>query len=111
MGNDAAGVRRADPLVCRYAIGTEDVLRCLKLSGPRRLKRRAEGVAGRGGGKETACGGETRALGRPPRCLVPHFDGAFLLHESKDALWARFFTGAPRRLRRSVERYSIVKRA
>src|SRR3954452_15912365 len=44
-------------------------------------------------------------------CLVPHFDGAFLLHESKDALWARFFTGAPRRLRRSVERYSIVKRA
>src|SRR3954470_5640424 len=44
-----------------------------------------------------------------PRCLVPHFDGAFLLHESKDALWARFFTGAPRRLRRSVERYSIVR--
>src|SRR4051795_1326793 len=44
-------------------------------------------------------------------CLVSHFDGAFLLHESKDALWARFFTGAPRRLRRSVERYSIVKRA
>src|SRR3954451_11097240 len=45
------------------------------------------------------------------RCLVPHFDGAFLWHESKDALWARFFTGAPRRLRRSVERFSIVKRA
>src|SRR3954447_5399164 len=44
-----------------------------------------------------------------PNCLVPHFDGAFLWHESKDALWARFFTGAPRRLRRSVERYSIVK--
>src|SRR3954468_2605781 len=50
-------------------------------------------------------------MGPDPRCLVPHFDGAFLWHESKDALWARFFTGAPRRLRRSVERYSIVKRA
>src|SRR3954468_15395855 len=52
--------------------------------------------------------GKFKPLGLP---FVPHFDGAFLLHESKDALWARFFTGAPRRLRRSVERYSIVKRA
>jgi len=45
------------------------------------------------------------------KCLVPSFDGAFLLSDSKDALWAKFYTGAPRRRRRSVERYSIVKRA
>ncbi len=44
------------------------------------------------------------------RCLIPGFDGPFLSSESKDALWARFFTAAPRRLRRSVERYNIVKR-
>jgi hypothetical protein len=30
--------------------------------------------------------------------------------ESKDALWARFCMGAPRRQRRSVKRYNIVKR-
>ena len=29
----------------------------------------------------------------------------------RDALWAKFYTEAPRRQRRSVERYSIVKRA
>jgi IS5 family transposase len=45
------------------------------------------------------------------RCLIPGFDGAPLSSESKEALWARFFMGAPRRQRRSVERYSIVKRA
>ena len=45
------------------------------------------------------------------RCLVPAFGGAFLSSDSKDALWARFYTGAPQRQRRSVERYSIVKRA
>jgi transposase len=45
------------------------------------------------------------------RCLVPSFDGVFLSSDSKDALWDRFYTGAPRRQRRSVERYSIVKRA
>jgi hypothetical protein len=44
-------------------------------------------------------------------CLIPHFDGAFLLRESKDALWDRFYMGAPQRQRRSVERYNIVKRA
>jgi hypothetical protein len=43
--------------------------------------------------------------------LVPPFAGAFLSGDSKDALWARFYMGAPRRQRRSVERYSIVKRA
>ena len=47
----------------------------------------------------------------PPSCLVPAFDGASLSSDSKDALWAKFYMGAPRRLRRSVERYSIVKRA
>jgi hypothetical protein len=29
-----------------------------------------------------------------PRCFVPHFDGAFLSSDSKDALWDRFFMGA-----------------
>jgi hypothetical protein len=44
-------------------------------------------------------------------CLIPGFDGAIFSQEWKEALWARFFMGAPPRLRRSVERYSIVKRA
>jgi hypothetical protein len=48
---------------------------------------------------------------RTTRCLVPSFDGAFLSSDSKDALWAKFYPGAPRRQRRSVERYRIVKRA
>jgi hypothetical protein len=39
-----------------------------------------------------------------PRCFVPDFDGAFLSSDSKDALWDRFYTGAPQRQRRSVER-------
>jgi hypothetical protein len=43
--------------------------------------------------------------------LIPGFDGAILSCEWRDALWARFFTGAPQRQRRSVERYNIVKRA
>jgi hypothetical protein len=45
------------------------------------------------------------------RCLIPAFDGAFFSQEWRDALWARFCTGAPGRQRRSVERYNIVKRA
>jgi hypothetical protein len=44
-------------------------------------------------------------------CFVPGFAGASLSNDSKDALWDKFFTGAPRRQRRSVERYNIVKRA
>ncbi|HLO77413.1 MAG TPA: hypothetical protein VK196_13235 [Magnetospirillum sp.] len=44
-------------------------------------------------------------------CLVPAFDGAFLSTEWKEALWARFYTAAPRRQRQSVEQYKIVKRA
>ena len=50
-------------------------------------------------------------LSTRPRCLIPGFDGAPLSPDSKDALWDRFFTAAPQRQRRSVERYSIVKRA
>jgi hypothetical protein len=45
------------------------------------------------------------------RCFVPGFAGAFLSSDSKDALWDRFYMGAPQRQRRSVERYNIVKRA
>ena len=45
------------------------------------------------------------------RCLVPAFDGAFLSHDSKDALWDKFYTAAPPRRRQSVEQYKIVKRA
>jgi putative transposase len=55
--------------------------------------------------------GRTAFTIRALECLIPGFDGASLSSESKDALWARFFMGAPRRQRRSVERYSIVKRA
>ena len=44
-------------------------------------------------------------------CLVPAFDGALFSPAWRDALWDKFFTGAPRRLRQSVEQYKIVKRA
>src|SRR5271166_3134059 len=58
----------------------------------------------------------TKIVSAPPfrpqsRCFVLHFDGAVFSSDSKDALWDRFYTGAPRRRRRSVERYNIVKRA
>jgi hypothetical protein len=43
--------------------------------------------------------------------LIPGFDGAVCSPEWKEALWAKFSMGAPQRQRRSVERYSIVKRA
>jgi hypothetical protein len=49
--------------------------------------------------------------GQQPRCLIPDFNGAIFSYEWKEALWSRFYTGAPPRQRRSVERYSIVKRA
>jgi transposase len=45
------------------------------------------------------------------RCLIPRCDGTSDHHAARDALWARFFTEAPLRLRRSVARYSYVKRA
>ena len=44
-------------------------------------------------------------------CLIPGFDGAVFSPAWKDALWAKFFMGAPARQRRSVARSSIVKRA
>jgi hypothetical protein len=43
------------------------------------------------------------------RCLISGFDGAVFSREWKEALWARFFTAAPQRLRRPVERCNIVK--
>ena len=46
-----------------------------------------------------------------PRCLVQAFDGVILSEGWKRALWDKFFIGAPRRRRQSVERYNIVKRA
>jgi hypothetical protein len=55
--------------------------------------------------------GARRAATRSSRCLVPEFDGALSMQEWKDALWAKFFTGAPARQRQSVEQYKIVKRA
>src|SRR4051812_24877720 len=47
----------------------------------------------------------------PYSCLVPGFDGALFSLEWKDALWAKFFMGAPARRRQCVARSSIVKRA
>jgi transposase len=44
-------------------------------------------------------------------CSVPLYDGTDSRAIDKDGTWARFCTGAPARRRRSVERYSIVKRA
>jgi transposase-like protein len=40
--------------------------------------------------------------------LIPGFDGAVFSQEWKDALWARFSTGAPPRRRRSVAQSSIA---
>ena len=40
-------------------------------------------------------------------CLVPGFDGASLSNDSKDALWARFFMGAPRRQSGCVPRQAF----
>ncbi len=37
--------------------------------------------------------------------MIPGFDGTLFSREWKEALWVRFTTVAPRRLRRSVERY------
>jgi hypothetical protein len=33
-------------------------------------------------------------LGQSTGCLIPGFDGSFFMPEWKEALWARFFTGA-----------------
>jgi hypothetical protein len=44
-------------------------------------------------------------------CLVLQSDGTKFGAIDKDALWDKYYTAAPVRLRLSVERYSIVKRA
>jgi hypothetical protein len=71
------------------------------------------GVVGTSNAPGKAIGNDEPEMkpGCSTRCLVPGFDGAFLSREWKDALWAKFSTGAPARQRRCVERYSIVKRA
>ncbi len=43
------------------------------------------------------------------RCLVPAIGGALFSQEWRDALWDKFYTGAPGRQRQSVEQYKIVK--
>ena len=53
--------------------------------------------AGATTGASSASGCELRTARRRLKCLIPGFDGASLSSESKDALWARFFMGAPRR--------------
>ena len=40
-------------------------------------------------------------------CFVPDFDGAFLSSDSKDALWDRFYTGAPQRQSGCVPRQAF----
>jgi hypothetical protein len=69
--------------------------------------------AHRGQGDLTKISPEGLVLGQwtATRCLIPDFDGAILSCDWRDALWARFFTGAPQRQRGSVEQYKIVKRA
>ena len=44
-------------------------------------------------------------------CLVPAFDGVLFTPEWRDALWDRFYTGAPKRQRQFAEQYKIVERA
>ena len=48
-----------------------------------------------------------RNPGVPLSLLVPAFDGAFLSSDSKDALWARFYMGAPRRQSGCVPRQAF----
>jgi hypothetical protein len=40
------------------------------------------------------------------RCLIPRFDGVILSAEWKEAIWARYVTGAPRPRTPSEQRYS-----
>src|SRR5262249_16777644 len=49
----------------------------------------------------------TGAFEAASKCLIPGFDGALFSPAWRDALWAKFFTAAPRRQRQSVERYSV----
>ena len=113
-------------LVARNSIGHIGAAQLLLTAGdnPERLRSEASFASLCGVSPVPASSGKTvrhrlnrggdragKPRGRTARCFVPHFDGAFLSSDSKDALWDRFFMGAPQRQRRSVERYSIVKRA
>ena len=57
------------------------------------------------------CLAEVLLVGDTASCMVPEIDGAYFSDRQKEALWDRFFTGAPARQRQCVERYNIVKRA
>ncbi len=46
-----------------------------------------------------------------PTCLVPLYTGVKYCQLREEELWDKYYTGAPRRQRRCVERYNIVKRA
>jgi hypothetical protein len=59
----------------------------------------------------TMLGEMTASISHEVNCLVPDFDGASLSDDSKEALWDKYYTAAPRRRRQSVEQYKIVKRA
>jgi hypothetical protein len=50
-------------------------------------------------------------IGASADCLVRWFDVALVSQDWKEALWARFCTGAPAQQGRPIERYSIVERA
>ena len=45
------------------------------------------------------------------QCKVPWYNGAEISTETKEQLWAKYYTGAPERQRQCVERSIIVKRA
>jgi len=43
------------------------------------------------------------------KCLIPCFDGAISFSELREALWAKFFMGAPLQQRQSVRRYNLER--
>src|SRR5271155_4217222 len=51
--------------------------------------------------------GDSLTAQRALRCFVPDFDGAFLSSDSRDALWDRFYTGAPQRQSGCVPRQAF----
>ena len=54
---------------------------------------------------------ELQTLAGGPSCLVPLYAGVEYCQLRREELWDKYYTGAPRRQRRCVERYNIVKRA
>ena len=59
----------------------------------------------------SACSAIPSEVRNMSRCLVPAFDGVLFSHQWKDALWDKYFTGAPARQRRCVGRSNRVKKA